>query len=99
MFEQELRQRLTFPPHQVFTEKRIRRLTVEHKKPHPIRIPGAHCIEVGRPFGKRGGEVVRAIFETTRGWYMVCTWSRGIKNRLPLWIPPKDVVKVDFFPG
>ena len=51
---------------------------------------GRGIIEAGKPLSA-GGETVFAIFDA-RGWYLVCTRSRGGKNNSPLWVYGGDVV-------
>jgi hypothetical protein len=95
MDERELRRRLYLPPFQVFTDRHISKIVMQHTchVVNGVTVPGQYIIEVGKP-QYEGGEVVRAILETTQGWYMVCTWSRGLKNKEPHWINPGDVVRV-----
>ena len=80
--------------HYVLTDRRIFKIALET---HFSSLVINTEIEVGKPLGEKG-EVVIAIFEiaegTGKGWFLVCTKSRGALKGHPHCVNGEDVVRV-----
>ncbi len=68
------------------TDRRIYKLETEHKG---VVNVGKSEMAVGKRLGE-GGEIVVAIFEM-KGWYLVCTQSRGAFMDSPVYVSGADV--------